>query len=123
MPFWLVCMEYRSFNTLRFIIYKHQHHHQVPTVTQISPSTGRVNGGVNVTITGSGFVSASGGSDQPMCVFGSLVSPAIVVSESVLTCIAPPHPRGIYACIHIYIYIYVHIYIAGYVYIFIYHTA
>lgn len=62
-----------------------------PTVTAISPSTGPATGGTPVTITGSGFLAASGSSDVTSVKFGSTPATApTVVSATEITATSPP---------------------------------
>ena len=64
-----------------------------PTVSihRLSPTSCAVGGGTTVTISGQNFATASGVANLALsCDFGDLRSTATVVSDSVVTCVAPP---------------------------------
>ena len=64
---------------------------EMPVVLSISPTTGNLQGGVNVTVLGIGFFHST---EPATCVFGSVESPISIVNDSRAYCISPPHPVG-----------------------------
>lgn len=65
----------------------------IPTVQSVSPPSGAVEGGTSVTVIGTGF--ASGGSPANSVTFGGVdAASVVVVSDSVITCVTPPHAAG-----------------------------
>ena len=63
----------------------------VSLITGVNPNNGDTMGGIKVTVKGIGFHSIY---DKAICLFGSLPSPAVIIDEMELYCIAPPHPVG-----------------------------
>ncbi|MGE3610425.1 MAG: IPT/TIG domain-containing protein [Bacteriovoracaceae bacterium] len=60
-----------------------------PTVTSISPSSGTINGGTSITITGTGFLSGA-----LVTLGGVLCSGVTVVNSTTITCITDIHSAG-----------------------------
>jgi hypothetical protein len=60
-----------------------------PAVTSISPTTGSVDGGTGLTISGSGFIGATG-----VTVGGTAATGFLVNDDSTVTCITPAHAAG-----------------------------
>ena len=64
----------------------------VPTITSLSPSTGSIDGGTSVTITGTNFAGLSGSS---AVTFGGVDAKSYVrVSATTITAVAPVHTAG-----------------------------
>ena len=68
-------------------------YHRLPTLTTLTPATGRAGGGTNVTVTGSGF--QADGAGVPTVRFGSTPATSVVVlSDTTLTCVTPAGTPG-----------------------------
>ena len=61
----------------------------VPTITTVSPDFGTVEGGIEVTLTGSGFTGAT------QVTIGGVTASATVLGDTGLTFSAPAHPAGL----------------------------
>jgi hypothetical protein len=68
----------------------------LPSVVALAPTSGGTNGGVQVVVTGSGFLAAdvTGSDFKAVCLFGSLSAPAVIVNSTTALCTAPPHPAA-----------------------------
>lgn len=62
-----------------------------PLVSGVSPYYGSISGGVNVSISGSGFSDVDG---VAMCLFGAVSTPAVVLNQSFAHCISPAQSSG-----------------------------
>ena len=60
-----------------------------PTVTSVSPTTGRTSGGTHVTLTGQNFVSGA-----TVTFGGAAATSVVVVSPTQITATTPPHKQG-----------------------------
>jgi len=63
----------------------------VPTLTSLTPSSGPYQGGTQVTIFGTGFITYNyTGPANLLCFFGSNTSPVTVLTENMIRCDSPP---------------------------------
>lgn len=62
----------------------------VPTVSEVSPSSGPTTGGTNITITGTGFLSGA-----TVDISGSAVTNVVVVNSTTITGTTPSHSAGV----------------------------
>ena len=76
--------EFQQVQSEQFFYYEH------PTLSQIIPCGGPIDGGTYVTVVGSGFAVFSDPIRTPKCKFGIAVVEARVTSDENLVCTAPP---------------------------------
>eukprot|EP01032_Pedospumella_encystans_P014576 gene14576-16731_t len=63
---------------------------KVPTVSSVAPVSGRLSGGDEIVVTGTGFSPLA----ALTCRIGDVLLPGIYQSESALRCVTPPHAAG-----------------------------